>query len=121
MGGIFISHSTRDISIARRLVKKLKQGGKKVWIAEDEVKPGDNLTRRINDAIEQCEVFILCWSENARSSIWVEQEWTAALNDRRLIPCLLDETPLPIILRNRYHIDFRNFNNGLDKLIKSLN
>jgi len=116
---IFISHSKLDDAIAHRLATKLKQKGKKVWI-DSEIKGGEIVPLSINKAMERCGLFILLWSQSAKSSIWVEREWAAAYNCKQIIPCLLDETPLPILLQNTCYIDFRNFDKGVYELLKAL-
>jgi predicted dithiol-disulfide oxidoreductase (DUF899 family) len=55
----------------------------------------------LRDAILDCRVFVLLWSERAAKSRWVNSEWLMALHqDRFIVPCMLDETPLPQCLQN---------------------
>lgn len=37
--------------------------------------------------------------------------------DKKIIPCILDNTPLPAIIRNRLYVDFSNF----EEFEKSIN
>ena len=40
--------------------------------------------------------------------------------EKRIVPCLLDDTPRPPMLRSRLYIDFRNFDDGFRELLKTL-
>ena len=52
MSRVFISHSHQDKPFARRLATDLAQASTDVWIDEVEIKIGDSLIARIQDAIE---------------------------------------------------------------------
>lgn len=121
MENIFISHSADDDIIVRRLATILVQNGKQVWIDGEGIKSGESLPQRISDALEKCEIFVLLWSKNAASSKYVNLEWNAAWNHKRIIPLCLDGTPLPFLLQNTRYVDFRNFDNGMSTLLKDLN
>ena len=77
--------------------------------------------RKINDGMEWCEVFVLLWSKAASKSKWVEKEWECALAlEKIIVPCRLDDTPLPPILRPLSYCDFREFEKGYKRLFDSL-
>lgn len=117
----FISHAWEDKSLAMQLERELGSAKVDVWIDHSEIRGGDNLPKRINDALEWCNTFLLIWSEAASKSRWVELEWTNALSlDKVIIPCRLDKTPLPAILANKTFIDFLNTEKGLLDLLRVL-
>jgi hypothetical protein len=96
---IFISHSWEDDEVSRWLVLELKSLGVEVWADYTSVRPGDNLPKRVSDALEWCDTVLMVWSAAASVSRWVEMEWTAAVAlGRVVIPCRVDSTPLPAIL-----------------------
>jgi hypothetical protein len=118
---IFISYSRQDAAIMRRLEQQLKAAGAEVWVDHAGIRSGDNLPKRISDALEWCNILLLLWSESSRKSKWVEKEWTnAEALDRLIIPCLLEKTPLPGILTNKVFIDFRGVDHGLKELLRAL-
>jgi len=63
----------------------------------------------------------MIWSESAKKSKWVELEWTnAVIQNKRIIPCIMDKTPIPVILSNKLFIDFKNYNHGLKALANAI-
>ena len=118
---IFISYSWKDKSFASRLECDLRSAGVDVWIDYSETRGGDNLPKRINDALEWCDTLLLVWSKDAENSSWVELEWTNAIAlKKKVIPCVLDKNKLPAILTNKIYIDFRDYDLGSDQPLRSL-
>lgn len=118
---IFISYSRQDAAIMRRLEERLKAAGAEVWVDHQGIRSGDNLPKRISDALEWCNILLLLWSASAKASKWVEDEWTNAHSlGRRIVPCLLDATPRPGILASKVYVDFRKFEDGLEELFHFL-
>ncbi len=101
---VFICHNKADTDFARSLATALVEQGVSVWFDEWNLRPGDSISGGIEDGLSRSEVFVIVWSGHAKSSAWVDAEWRAALtrriNDRtlRVIPILLDDTPLPRLL-----------------------
>jgi hypothetical protein len=56
---IFISHAWEDKAIVRRLEDELKTAGAEVWVDHSGVRGGDNLPKRISDALEWCDTVLL--------------------------------------------------------------
>ena len=71
---VFISYSTKDLSRARQIKRLLEGTGSKVFLAEYSLPPGSELGQAILGAIKECDLFLLLWSSNAKSSEWVPQE-----------------------------------------------
>lgn len=74
---VFVSHSSKDTAFAERLVLDLRMAGAHAWLDKEDLGAG-NFQRRINDALENCEWFVLVLTRNALSSPWVQQEVDAA-------------------------------------------
>lgn len=108
---VFLSHNKADMATARLLASALAEAGVDVWFDEWSLKPGDSITGGISEGLTKCDAFVLIWSHQAAASNWVETEVRAAItrrvNDRelRLIPVLVDETPLPILFA-----EYKGFN-----------
>lgn len=118
---IFISHAWEDKALVRRLEDELKSAGAEVWVDHSGVRGGDNLPKRISEALAWCDTVVLIWSEPASQSHWVELEWTNALSLRKtIIPCLVSQTPLPALLANVLYVDCRDFADGFKQLQKAL-
>jgi hypothetical protein len=108
----FLSHNKADKAIARNVGANLTLIGIDVWFDEWELQAGDSIPGRLNSGLEGFDAFILLWSANANRSNWVRQELHSAImrsvkdNTAKIIPCLLDETPLPLLISDRKGIDF---------------
>lgn len=98
---VFISHSSRNDSVARRLERELERRGFKVWLDDSELALGVLLREELRDAIRDSRAVVLLWSAAASASRWVNAEWLTAFHlERFIVPCVLDETPLPQCLQN---------------------
>lgn len=118
---IFISHAWEDKPFVVRLEKKLKQLGLTVWVDHSGIRAGDLISINISDALAQCNVMLLVWSRAAGTSQWVSQEWGAAnSNQKKIIPCKLDDTQLPALLADNAYINFSNFEQGFSILWHTL-
>jgi hypothetical protein len=118
---IFISYAREDISFVKQLEKKLKASDVDLWVDYCNVLPGDIITERVNEALEQCNTMLLVWSDSAKKSFWVNIEWGSAISvHKRIIPCVLDKTPIPPLLATMAYIDFLNLNQGMDELFSAL-
>lgn len=118
---IFISYAWENQTTAKQLQQALQATGAEVFVDFTGIQGGDSLPTRISQALDWCDTLILLWSPAAANSHWVELEWTSAIAlNRRLIPCKLDETPLPKILWGKRYLEFKNFDLGWNELLATL-
>ena len=90
MLNVFVSYSTQDLENVEILQKSLSGTGVNVFVSEHSVKPSDHLSEKISDAINNCDLFVLLWSQNAKASEWVSQEIGKAHSlDKRILPLIL--------------------------------
>lgn len=82
---VFISYSSKDTQIIKKILEKLKEAGIDYWKAPEMIPAGSNYAREIPRAIEKCGVFVLMISESSQDSIWVEKEIDCAINARKTI------------------------------------
>lgn len=75
----FISYSSNDEIVAKRLYADLQSEGVRCWFAPEDMKIGDRIRQRIDEAIHVHEKLLLLLSEQAIESKWVEDEVEAAL------------------------------------------
>lgn len=75
----FISYSHADAEKIRFLAEGFKIQGIDYFFDEHSLRTGDNYPKEIDDYISSCDVFVLCWSENAKASDWVRREYNMAL------------------------------------------
>jgi len=102
----FISHSSADHTVARRLEQALEAAGLSVWLDSSEIRLGELLGRELQEAILACPVLVLLWSADAQKSRWVNSEWLLAIHQERLVVSyVLDDTPLPQCLATSVFLD----------------
>ena len=104
----FISHSSKDTSQSVRIEKALEKDGHQVWLDRSDIRLGVLLRAELQSAIRKSRAVVLVWSKPAAASRWVAAEILTAFHLRRfIIPCVVDNTPLPQFLDNTVYLDFR--------------
>jgi len=94
--GVFISYSRVNGEVVAIAAKLLRAGGATVFQDVVDIEYGADWQEALARAIRQCERVLLFWSLAASTSEWVEREWRMALRaGKRIVPMLLDKTPLP--------------------------
>lgn len=76
----FISYSHADQEFAKRLYDRLQGEGIRCWLDEHQLNPGDPLHPTIYEAIRVYDKVLLCCSETAIKSWWVEKELKRTMN-----------------------------------------
>lgn len=62
---VFLSRSSKDKAVVRELAARLKRDGVRVWLDEEQIKPGDSILAKIEEGLEHSRVLVLCMSANA--------------------------------------------------------
>lgn len=115
---IFLSYSSQDRTAVRRLARRLKADGLRIWFDEWEVSPGDLITQRIEEGLDASRTLVIALSRNASGSGWVSVESGAFqirfpnLKRRRVIPLRLDDSPIPTRLVPYSYVDWRTRKNA---------
>ena len=127
---IFLCHSSKDKTFVKRLAFSLKENGIDVWLDEWELKAGDSLIAKIQEAILDCSYLAAVISNNSINSSWVQKELNAALfeeldnnNQVKIIPVLFENCRLPVFLREKLYVDLTtedNFNDEIAMLVNSI-
>jgi hypothetical protein len=105
----FISHSSRDDSLAARLEKRLQATGVSVWIDHTNLRRRGLLLSALQDAMSHCANVVLLWSKPAAESRYVAAEWNFAWNrELPIFPCMVDDTQLPLGLAGAFYCDLRS-------------
>jgi TIR domain len=74
----FLSYSHEDAALVTTLFHLLRSVGS-VFLDTFSLMPGDDWRRKIESAIEECEVFFVFWCWHAAQSKEVHKEYTLAL------------------------------------------
>jgi adenylate cyclase len=94
---IFLSHNQHDREFVElRIREPLASRGVETWYAEQDIIPGDDYIRKIQDGLLTCDWMLVVLTKNAAASDWVRAEVTTAMKDPRLrgrvLPLRVDDT-----------------------------
>ena len=121
MARVFISYSHADLGPVRQLEQGLLERGVSVWRDQEKIYTGDKWPKALGEAIAANDFLLLVWSKNAAGSEYVELEWCSAIALKKtILPCLLDDTPLPPSLRSIQGINAREPAGALLPIVQSL-
>jgi hypothetical protein len=102
---VFVSYSSKDRALVEPLQAIIALSAGKVFYDHYSLVPGENWRLSIARSIKDCDLFLLFWSENASESEEVKKEFTAAFEaNKKVVPILIDETPLMGRLTNLHGI-----------------
>jgi hypothetical protein len=102
---VFLSHSHRDRAFVSVIDEVLRGRGATTFLDQSQISAGDHLSDAVTRGIVGCSAMIVFWSAAANQSTWVSAEWNFAWDRRkRVVPYVLDSTPLPDGLRDLRHI-----------------
>lgn len=123
----FLSHSTKDKDFVRKLAEDLFINGYEVWFDEWELDWGDSLFEKIEEGIKESNFLIIVISSNSIKSRWVNNELKAALSNENesntpfILPILYDDCEVPLFLKDKIYIDFRDdYDKGIKSVISSI-
>lgn len=124
---VFISYNKKDKEIATDIAVFLEVEDIKVWFDEWEILAGDSIIEEIESGLSECTHFIIIWSVNSAKSNWVRKELKSILCEAirigvpRIIPVILDKTPLPKLLVDLKYIKYKNDSDkDREEIIKSI-
>lgn len=80
---IFLSHSSRNRTKAKRLAELLRRHGIPVWYSETNINGAQDWHEEIGKALKRCDWFIVLLSTNSVNSVWVKRELVYALNHKQ--------------------------------------
>ncbi len=121
MSSLVISYSRKDLSVVQQLEQALLANDHAVWRDQESIYGGQQWPKAIGEAIASRDFFLLVWSQHAAAAHFVEFEWNTALALKKVIlPCLLDDTPLPPSLRAINGIACEDLETGLPRVLQSL-
>lgn len=123
MNTVFLSYAREDLSRVEDLSRQLEKRGVVVWRDRADLHAGQKWPKALGAAIADHDAFLLVWSKAASASHFVEFEWTTAVALKKLIlPCLLDDTPLPPSLCAVQSLPLAgNLHSALPALLQALN
>jgi hypothetical protein len=112
LGKVFISHTAADKPFVRRLAARLEKSQFHVWLDEHDLIAGDPLPESIGKALQAAKVILVVVSKASVASKWLRYELNIATErmikgECRVIPIVIDDTPLPAEVRGLLYADCR--------------
>ena len=124
---VFLSYSSADQNVARRLANDLKSAGIAVWYDEFRLKAGDPILHTIREGIERADVLLVLVSKNSIASKWVDRELRDAFEQFGergapvIIPVCVDDAPVPEFLKSIKQVDLgSDYDEGLRQILRAL-
>lgn len=124
---VFISYSHQDKRFVDRLAAQLVRQKVNVWLDRWELKVGDSLISKVQDAIVGASALLVILSKNSVASEWCKKELNSGLmrelTERRVVvlPIVLDDCDIPLFLREKMYADFRtDFDDGLRAVLEAV-
>jgi hypothetical protein len=118
---VFLSYTRVDLPVVQQLEQGLTANGVSVWRDQEKIRGGQKWPKVLGEAIATQDYFLLAWSKNARDSHFVEFEWcTAVALKKTIIPCMLDDTPLPPSLTADQNVDAKEPTKAVAAVLQAL-
>lgn len=80
---VFLSYSSNDRETVAKIATAYQMAGVEHFFDRTSLKSGEEWSPRLRKEIDRSDLFHLCWSKAAASSMWVEKEAEHALTRRR--------------------------------------
>ena len=124
---IVISYSHTDKDFVERLAAGLIKRRHNVWLDRWELRAGDSLIDRVQEAIDKADALLVVLSKASVESDWCKKELsvglTRELEEHRVVvvPVVIEDCKIPAFLRDKYYADFRkSFRDGLNKVVEAV-
>ena len=106
---VFISHSRQNGSAALKLYGRLSQRGVQAWLDTCELNAGEDWNRRVAEAIEAAEAFVVLVGPGPELDRYQRFEWQQITDHefyldakKPMIPVVIGSTEMPGFLRTRH-------------------
>jgi hypothetical protein len=128
MASVFMSYSSGDRELIHRIAESLYSQAAQVWLDEQQVDVGNELSATLDQAIAAYDFFCIGISRTSVASRWVHYELETALDKEAseagglVVPLLLQpDVEVPSIIAGRESVDFTgDFSDGLQSLLSVL-
>lgn len=121
MPSLFVSYARTDQEVVEQIAQELIDRGISVWRDQEKIHAGQRWPKALGEAIASNDFVLLIWSHNSAASEFVELEWSTAIALKKtILPCLIDETPLPPSLRAIHAIQAKKPENAISHIMAAL-
>ncbi len=122
----FISYSRINKDFALKLARELRSSGFDIWFDQLDIPAGSRWDDEVEQALEDCEIFMVILTPASSSSDNVKDEIGYAIDTgKRILPILLENAKVPLRLRRFQYVDFtkKDYDEGVEgakKLLRRL-
>ncbi len=103
---VFLSHSSVDSALARRLTVDLIDLGADVWLDQLKLGVGERFVNELKIAVDQTDLMLVLVSEQSLASGWVEFEWRRlGVAGGKVVPVRIVECRMPDELASQAYVD----------------
>ncbi|MEQ9661087.1 MAG: toll/interleukin-1 receptor domain-containing protein [Parasphingopyxis sp.] len=111
MAQLFLSYASKNADRAAQIAGGLQSTGYSLWW-DDFLKAGDRYANVIEAEIAEASGVVVCWSAEAKESLWVRAEATEALDTGKLVQLKIDGSRMPLPFNMIQMIDFSRWPGG---------
>ncbi len=105
---IFISYSRTDGEFVKRLIADVINQGLNIWLDQRDIAAGQRWDRVIEQALQECDIFVVVLSPNSVASENVLDEISFAIQEnKRILPVLYQNCEIPYRIARVQFVDFR--------------
>ena len=105
---VFISYSRDDLPLVEPVVDLLRATRDMVFHDVDSIPPGEQWRPALERALTETHLLVVFWCRHAAESEFVRAEYDLGMErGKKVLPLLIDDTPLPDKLGAYQWIDFR--------------
>ncbi len=90
MADIFISYSSTDKTIVKRLAQLLEENGWSVWW-DRQIPIGQQYDTVIETELQKAACVLVVWTQRSIASEWVKNEASEAAAKKKLVPLMLED------------------------------
>jgi hypothetical protein len=121
MPTVFLSYARANLAQARQIEQLLTAQGITVWRDQEKLQVGSRWPKALGEAIAASDVLLLLWSRSAAESEFIELEWNTALALKKpILPCLLDDIPLPASLAAVESVQLNGTQKAIAKIVAAV-
>jgi WD40 repeat protein len=126
MADVFVSYSRSDSELVDRLVERLRERGKDVWVDIEGIRDAEVFPAALRRAVEGSNGFVFVISPESVASPFCEQEVDHAIElNKRIVPLAFrgvpdEQVPEGIRVRNWIPVGDGDFDSGVERLVEAL-
>jgi type III secretory pathway component EscV len=108
---VFLSHSSADNKLARKLASSLRSANIDVWFDQWEVRVGEEFVQKIENGLLEVEFVIVLLTRASVASEWVDREWRSKVENEAetksvaVVPVRGESCDIPDFLAQRSYAD----------------